>query len=115
GRAGGPTRADRNRGAHAAGAVRDAARGGVRIDELLGLQAWSILISLRAAPLSGVSAVAVLVLLARAARAILVAADLAPGRGIFGIAVGGGRGHQRGVGEGHLVFAGVGIELVRFH
>src|SRR5579863_2265307 len=64
---------------------------------------------------SRVLAVAMLVFLARAARTILVAADLAPCRRILRIAVGGRSGHQRGVGERHFVFAGVGIQLVGFH
>src|SRR5207244_3388714 len=59
------------------------------------------------------AAVAVLVFLARTARTILVAADLAPGRGVLRIARGRsdhrGGGRQRDVGERHLVLAGVGV------
>ena len=59
---------------------------------------------------------AVLVLLAASAGTILVAADLAPACWILRIAIGRGRRwHQRGIGERHLVFAGIWIELVGFH
>src|SRR5665213_1541546 len=54
-----------------------------------------------------IPAVAVLVLLAGAARAILVAADLAPARRILRVAVRRGDGHQRGAGERHFGLAGV--------
>src|SRR5260370_15199063 len=64
---------------------------------------------------SRIPAVAVLVFLAGAAGTVFVAADLAPARRILGIAVGGGRGHQRGTGERQFVLAGIGIALVRFH
>src|SRR5260370_39607023 len=66
---------------------------------------------------------AMLELLARAARASLVASDFAPGRGIFGISSH-GRAHGRpGVaGEGRdrfrhreFILAGRRIEVVRFH
>src|SRR5689334_22374111 len=53
-----------------------------------------------------VPAVAVLVLLAAAAGAVLVAADLAPTGGVFRVALlcgSGLSGHQRRIGEGHLV------------
>src|SRR5450631_1723513 len=66
-------------------------------------------------PRSRILAVAVLVLLAASAGTILVAADLAPSGGILRVAVGGGRGHQGSTGERQFVFAGVWIELVRFH
>ncbi len=63
---------------------------------------------------------AVLVFLAGAAGARLVAADLAPGRGVFriafglrAIAVADQHRHQRG--ERHFVLAGGGVDLVRFH
>src|SRR6266545_5254738 len=67
-----------------------------------------------------IPAVAVLVLLAGAARAGLVAADLAPARGIARIARGGGaivavageRRRQRRIGERQLVLARGGVDLV---
>src|SRR5438034_11469098 len=67
-------------------------------------------------------AVAVLVLLARAARAHLVAPDLAPGGGVLriallrgAVAVSDQRGRERRVRIAELVFAGRRIDLVRLH
>src|SRR5579871_1985593 len=65
-----------------------------------------------------VPAVAVLVLLAAAAGAILVAADLAPASWVVRIALlshSGLRRHQRHIGERHLVLAGIRIDLMALH
>src|SRR3569833_4372637 len=68
-----------------------------------------------------VAPVAVLVLLAGAAGAVLVAADLAPASRVVGIARGRrhrGRalhGRQRAVGVGELILAGIGDGVMRLH
>src|SRR3954469_6075167 len=75
-----------------------------------------------ATPASRIPAVAMLELLTRAARAGLVTADLAPAAGIVPIAirhlhpsVAGERRHQRRIGVGHLILAGIRVDLVRLH
>src|ERR1700733_9351299 len=68
---------------------------------------------------SRILAVAVLVLLAATAGTILIAADLAPACRIVRIAMLGGNAilgrHQRDIGVGHLVLAGIGVDLVPLH